>query len=209
MNDKASMLEAVKRKRFQLKSGEEDMEHDKDQELAPERDNMENSAHDVRSPMHQNQTALGKEGFAKEEHVGGPLNSKNMFHDPKKDTHDEVDLNSDRNMAGSGGGLETKYDKMGVDEHKDVRAQSSHLAKANMHKAGALKSASRHAVQGSMDIHDKDASSDREAGDDVTDALGDEPEGKGSSDIAFDSGRGGAMKAARGKLEGFLSKRKV
>jgi hypothetical protein len=231
--DKISMLEAVKRKRGQLKMNEGTEEEALHGEKVP-------GPIGHGSDMGQGQTALGKEGFDHEEHAGAPENSKPMFHDPKKDTHDAVDLNKHRNMAGDGSN--PKYDKMGVDEHKDVRLQSSHLARANAVHAENLKAKSRHQVQSAMNIDDKDASH----GEEVEDAFGNheqeqgfaapkskvnksgkemasdqdregangheglyaDKEGDGAeedSDVA--PSRGGAMKRARGKLEGFLSKK--
>jgi hypothetical protein len=262
MNPKASMLEAVKRKRYQIQQHEEDAtgEHadgqssqDGDDELAPVggsgkkdalmggKPDTEGEPGNTRDPMKQGQTKLGEEGgFDHEEH-SSPENSKNLFQDPKKDTHDSVDLNAHRNMAGDGSN--SKYDKMGVDDHKDVRMQSSKMAGLNARKGEALKAKSRGATQSAMNIHEPDAG----MGDDVPDAFGNHEQQKGfpaakskinrfgSKSIQPDqdeegaNGKGGlyaddrdsgaeddedslpkgsAMKRARGKLEGFLSKMK-
>jgi hypothetical protein len=265
MDNKSTMLEAVKRKRYQIQQHEEDQTGEDsegqsarmgDDELAPvsgshQRDALlgkpetEGEPGDVKDESHQNQTELGKQGgFNKLDKAGAPENSKNLFHDPKKDTHDAVDLNKHRNMAGDGSN--SKYDKMGVNEHKDVRLQSSNLAKKNAIKAEAIKGQSRKSVKSSMDIADNEPSH----GEDVQDAVKDNQQqpgfaaphskvnGSGSKSQEWDqdkegaSGSGGlyadndgdgedeedsdtapsgarrAMKKARGKLEGFLSKMK-
>jgi hypothetical protein len=201
---KEHMLEAVKRRKFTKQyESDSDGEHAEgqgseigDQELAPssgmskttgshERDALlgHPSAHpalkDTRPADLQGETQLGEEqGFDKEMgHVSAPANSKNLFHDPKVDTHDPVDLNRHRNMAGDGSN--PKYDKMGVDEHTDVRKQSSKLAGVNARKGEGLKDKERSFVKSKMDISSPKASSDREAGMDASGVVGDNSMQKG------------------------------
>lgn len=208
------MIEAMKRKRAMLKSEHDSYdsggegEGDDDNELAPmsgshKRDALlgepegSNAEENAESPEEEkNETALGEEGgFDHIEHAAAPANSKNLFHDPKKDTHDEVDPNMHRNMAGDGGGLETKYDKMGVNEHKDVRAQSSQMAKHNMQKNAAIKKKEHSLVASKTNTQAPAASH----GEDVHDAVaGDDERMQGYS----------PMKMARSKLDGFLGKLK-
>ena len=216
---KEHMMEAMKRKRALLHE-EHDGEHAQGQsamtgneELAPARgahksDAMlghpdgKNTEQDARSSTeYENQTELGKQGGFDHEVHSSPVNSKNMFHDPKKDTHDDADPNMHRNMAGDGGGLNAKYDKMGVDEHKDVRHQSSSMAKHNMDKGEALKHQELSKVQGKTAIGHHaamqpgiDSDSDHEI------------EAENDGDEAPKSHFG--MKGARAKLDGFLSKMK-
>lgn len=200
------MLEAVKRKRAMLQHDEE-YSHDGEEELAPmsgshKKDALlgepegSNAEENAETPEEEkNETALGEEGgFDHVEHASAPENSKNQFHDPKKDTHDEVDPNMHRNMAGEGGGLETKYDKMGVSEHKDVRLQSSKMAKHNMQKAAEIKGKEHAIVASKMKTQAPMASH----GEDAHDAVAGDNEQMQVS----------PMKRARGKLEGFLSKLK-
>lgn len=190
---KEHMLEAVKRKRAML-------EDESDGELAPDGD--ESKSLGGHAPeMNENQTALGKEGFDHEEHSGAPMNSKDKFFNVKKDTHDSADLNEHRDMAPGSSQLDEKYSTMGVDPHKDVRQQSSHLAKANAMRNEAMKSKTSSIVghKTAVDMHDPGM------GEDV------QPE---SGQMAENSARPGqpeakfGLKGARGKLEGFLSRMK-
>lgn len=234
MDNKATMLEAVKRKRYQIQQHEEDQTGPDnegegarmgDDELAPasgshNRDALlgkpetEPEPTDEKSETHQNETELGQEGgFNKVIKAGAPANSKNLFHDPKKDTHDPVDLNKHRNMANTG--LNEKYDKMGVNEHKDVRLQSSNLAKRNAIKDEGIKKQSRSAVKSSMDMPDIEPTNSEDVQDAVHDNEqqgpgfdSDDSNGADSDNDTAPPGSGGAMKKARGRLEGFLSKMK-
>ena len=208
MNNKASMLEAVKRKRFLLQHSSEEPEsssHEEDQELAPE----SASKHDAllgkpggkndQNPAESqedsdNETAEGQEGFDKISHKS-PANSKNLFANPKKDTHDPVDLNKDRNMAGADA-ENNQHDEMGVDVHEDPRMQSSKMAKHNAVKAEGIKNSERKMVKGDMQIPDVVPSH----GEDNPDASPDEK--------VNDKPRLGGLKGARAKLDGFLSKMK-
>ena len=213
MDNKASMLEAVKRKRFLLQhetdsTGEHDegqSTHSDDDELAPN----SSASHDAllgkpggknsMSPAEdhedsENETAEGQDGFPKVSKTS-PANSKNLFADPKKDTHDPVDLNHDRNMAGSDA-TNTQHDEMGVNVHKDVRSQSSNMAKNNAVKDEGIKSSSRAGVKSDMQIPD------------VTPSHGeDNPEASPTNNVN-DKPRLTGMKGARAKLDGFLAKRK-
>jgi len=195
---KEHMMEAMKRKRAMIQQHEEDSkgphaagQSPGDDELAPasgasKRDALlgkpdgKNSYKDAESHEEaKNETMLGQEGgFNKEVHTS-PSNSKVMFHDPKEDTHDPVDLNRHRNMAGDGSN--SKYDKMGVDEHKDVRLQSSKMAFKNAKKAEGLKYDALKKVKADMDIKSGIESHGRDAGKDVEDAVSDNEMQKGFS----------------------------
>lgn len=212
---KEHMLEALKRKRSQIQYESDSKgphaggqsEETGDEELAPvggsaKHDAMlgkpggHNSSADAESESEsENQNAMGEggDGFqdGPDSHASAPKNSRSLFQDPKKDTHDEVDPNMHRNMAGDGGGLETKYDDMGVDVHKDVRSQSSHMAKHNMGKAEALKHKEAGLVgrKTQTDLHDPGK------GEDAHDAVaGDNEKMQGY----------GPMKKARSKLDSFI-----
>lgn len=226
---KEHMLEAVKRKRAQLQQHEEDStgEHAEgqsaetgDEELAPASGGSKRDAllgkpdgKDSNAPAEsheesQNQTKLGASGgFDKEVHTS-PANSKNLFHDPKKDTHDPVDLNRHKLMGADEGGVSNKYDKMGVNEHLDVRKQSSVLAKHNATKDEGLKNRALASVKAKLNISSPKASSDGEAGMDGGDAVSDnETEGDGNEG-GFGGGKLSGLKGARARLDGFLSKMK-
>jgi hypothetical protein len=214
---KEHMIEAVKRKRAMIQQHEEDSKgphaegqsaQTGDEELAPEsgssnRDALlgkpggTNHEEDAESPEEEgNDTELGEEGgFDHISKDSAPENSKVLFQDPKKDTHDEADPNMHRNMAGDGGGLATKYDKMGVKEHTDPRLQSSHMAKRNMGRAEGVKSKEHALVAQKTHTQAPRASH----GEDVHDAVaGDNEQMQGYS----------PLKKARAKLDGFLGKLK-
>jgi hypothetical protein len=220
MDNKAALLEAVKRKRALIQYQKEDPDvnsqsKDEDNEdLAPagankasEHDALlgtpdgKNSSEPAESSSDaDNQTALGKEqGFDRESHES-PANSKNLFLDPKKDTHDPVDLNKHRDMAGREG-ERNQNDDMGVDVHQDVRRQSSKLAGKNAVRAEGLKNSFRNDVKGKMDLSSKMASSDGDAGKDAPDAA--------AAINPDNPGKLTGMKSARAKLDGFLSKMKT
>lgn len=150
--------------------------------------------------QNKNQTALGKQGGFDHISKTSPANSKPMFHDPRKDTHDDADPNLGRNMAGNQGD-NTQHDEMGVDVHKEPRLQSSKMAARNMSSARGLKDSSRSDVKGEMDMPDVVPSH----GEDVKDAPGDT--GTAVTDRAVQTKFGG-LKGARQKLDGFLSKMK-
>ena len=187
---KEQMLEAMKRKRAMIQQHEEDAQGEHaasqssqsdDQELAPsrgsEKDTLMSKAgkepgNAESSRDEDNQTALGEQGgFDHVDHASAPENSKVLFHDPKKDTHDPADLNRNRNMAGDGSN--SKYDKMGVDEHKDVRHQSSKLAGENAVKNEGLKKSVLGDVKSKVNLKSPMASQGEEAGMDAEDSLRD------------------------------------
>lgn len=213
MDQKASMLEAVKRKRFLLQheqdSSEEHNEgqstHSDDDELAPN----SSASHDAllgkpggkndQDPAESqadsdNETAEGQDGFPKISKATAPENSNNQFLNPKKDTHDPVDLNADKNMAGPDA-ENTQHDEMGVDTHKDVRTQSSKMAKNNAHKDEGIKNSTRKDVKGKMSIPDVVPSH----GEDNPDASPDER--------VNDKPRLTGMKGARAKLDSFFGRK--
>lgn len=216
MDNKASMLEAVKRKRLMIQQHETDnsSEHaegegaDTDGELAPASGSSTKDAllgkpvgESEPSPAESlsdsdNETQLGTEGgFNKISKATAPANSKNLFQNPKKDTHDPVDLNKDRNMAGPDA-ENNQHDEMGVQPHQDVRMQSSLMAKKNAIKDEGIKSFARKDVKSKMNIADVVPSH----GEDNPDASPDEE--------VNDKPRLSGMKGARAKLDGFLSKMK-
>lgn len=218
MENKAAMLEAVKRKRFLLQhesdsKGEHDegqSTHSEDNELAPSGESSQASSHDALlgkpdgkdSPMDaespkegENETALGKQGGFNKTSKKSPENSKNLFVNTKKDSHDPVDLNKNRNMAGADR-QNNQHDDMGVDVHENPRLQSSKMAFHNSKKAEAIKNSSRKEVKSDMDIEDNVPSH----GEDNPDASPD--------NTANDKPRLSGLKGARAKLDGFLSKMK-
>jgi hypothetical protein len=218
MNDKAALLEAVKRKRAMIQYQSKDAEdpnHDgmdkDDGELAPDGSANKASTHDAllghpdgkdtgneaETPEEsKNETAEGQDGFPNISHASAPGNSKNLFVNPKKDTHDAVDLNRDRDMAGVEGDS-NQHDDMGVDTHKDVRRQSSGLAHKNAVKAEGIKNAVRKDVKSKVEIPDNVPSHGEDAKDAVSGVQSDNP------------GKLTGMKSARAKLDGFLSKMKT
>jgi len=164
---KEAMLAAVKRKRADLQQHEEDSKgphaegqsaKDGDDELAPARGegeagtmkSREEKYGDTRDADVQGETREGLSGFDKIDKSTAPANSKNLFHDPKVDTHDDADPNMQRNMAGDGSN--SKYDKMGVDEHEDPRLQSSKMAATNMAKNKALKLAAHNKIDRDVNV---------------------------------------------------------
>lgn len=256
---KDGMMEAVKRRKF-VKQHEEDShgEHAQgqsamtgDDELAPARGaagkdvnlgghpDDSGAPQETRDAAHQGQTKLGMEGFDHVDKSSAPVNSKPMFHDPGKDTHDDADPNMHRNMAGDGSN--SKYDKMGVDEHKDVRLQSSDMAKSNMMRGSAGKMAARKMVGDATNVERNPV----DHGESVVSGQQNNQQQKGfaapmskvnkSGDkgMAWDQDEEGAsggsglygadgeedqqrealknkgMKGARSRLEGFLSKKKA
>jgi hypothetical protein len=217
MDNKAAMLEAVKRKRYMIQSQSESLGpkgqggegSEESDELAPEgsasKDALlgkpvsKDSSPDTRDSGEQGETALGQEGgFDHEEHKS-PENSKNLFLNPKKDTHDAVDLNKNRNMAGSEG-ENTQHDEMGVDAHRDVRLQSSNMAKKNAFRAEGAKDEARKTVKGQMAMPNLTPSQGEEAGKDSPEATKAE---EGSRKPASFVG----MKGARAKLDKFFGKK--
>lgn len=167
---KESMLESVKRKRAMIKQHEEDEQpnshsSDDSDELAPEGSSSKDAlygkpvtegyAKDAESKYEQeNVTQQGQRGFDHEaEGASAPHNNKVLFHDPKSDTHDPVDLNAHNNMAGEDRG-DIQHSNMGVDAHKEPREQSSALAAHNAKRAEALKASSRADVKSKMALPD-------------------------------------------------------
>lgn len=188
--------------------------NDEDGELAPTRASEHDAilgtpvdagyAADSFEEHNQNQTALGKQGgLEKNGKQTSPANSKDLFQDPKVDTHDPVDLNRDRNMAGDGSN--SKYDKMGVDEHVDPRMQSSKLAAANMKMNQSIKDRSRKQVKSAMNIKDNVPS----MGEDAPGAVSDNQMQKGfaapvsrvnqaGEDLKWDQDRDGVQGSGAG-----------
>lgn len=215
MNDKAALLEAVKRKRamiqYQSKDAEDPNHDESDGELAPDGNANKASEHDAllgkpggkdstqpaeSSAKDDNQTQLGHDGgFDKEVHTS-PENSKNQFLNPKKDTHDAADLTKDRNMAGADG-ERNQNDEMGINPHKEVRSQSSGLAKGNAVKAEGIKKAFGKTIGEKLDVNTSDPGHGEESKDASAGVQSDNP------------GRLTGMKSARSKLDGFLSKMKT
>lgn len=215
----AALLEAVKRKRAAIQYQKDDSnvneqskDEDSDGELAPEGNANKGSDHDAllgspdgkdskmpaeSSEQDDNQTALGHSGgFNKQIKANAPENSKNLFVNPKKDTHDPVDLNKDRNMAGEQG-ESNQQDEMGVEPHEDVRSQSSALAGKNAVKAEGIKKAFGKTIGSKLDVNTSDPGKGEDSPDPVSAINSDNP------------GKLTGMKSARSKLDGFLSKMKT
>lgn len=170
---KDGLLQAIKRKRYLKQYQSQDDSpggHEQEGDLAPS--SSASHSHDAllggnpvqtgmgkdtRDAGNQNQTAFGKQGgLEKHGKVSSPANSKNLFQDVKHDPHDPVDLNRDRNMAGDGSN--SKYDKMGVDEHTPLQQQGSKLTSSNLNKTKSLKDRARKDVKGKMNIDDNNPS---------------------------------------------------
>jgi len=201
----SGMLEAIKRKRYMMKEmpmHEPEAETTKDDELAPVSASHEHDAllgnpakvgkgklveDAIQDGEKDNQVAEGMRGFGKDGKPA-PDNSHDDFFDTKKDSHDPVDLNEHRNMAGADG-ESNQMDHMGVHAGKDVRLQSSAMAKHNAMNNEHIKKESRGVVKKAIGINQPDAN--------PGDGLGD---GDGPTDEKS------GMKLARSRMNGFLSK---
>lgn len=218
MDNKASLLEAIKRKRSLIQYQKDDHDvneqsesEDSDGELAPEGNSNKGSDHDAllgspggkdsmapaeSSEEGQNQTALGHSGGFNKEIHSSPKNSKNLFVNPKKDTHDPVDLNKNRDMAGVEG-ESNQHDEMGINPHEEVRSQSSALAGKNAVKSEGIKKVFGKNIGSKLDVNMSDPGKGEDSPDPVAAVNSDNP------------GKFTGMKSARAKLDGYLSKFKT